>query len=361
METLPPALPSTMKAFVFRGNQNAGVETVPVPTIDDDEVLVQVVAVGQNPTDWKSIKYFDRHGVISGCDYSGYVVKTGKNVSTLSVGDDVAGFVMGATFKDRGAFAEYLKVAADLTWKVPQGTLSHEEAATMGCALWTAVQALFHPKRLGLVEPPAKVDRKEWVFVYGGSSSVGMFAVQLAHAAGYRVAATSSPNNFDLVKSLGADVVFNYKDPDYIAKIKESTEDSVHYALDAISLPQTQKDTVKILGPGSGKVLTVLPIDEEAKALRADVTVDLTLVYTTHGLPFNFREHHFQVVGEDRAHAANFIGNKLSDLVKSGQLKPNPVKLFPGGLEGISAGLKYMEEGNVSGYKIVYRLSEPVL
>ncbi|EKM59887.1 uncharacterized protein PHACADRAFT_206104 [Phanerochaete carnosa HHB-10118-sp] len=100
-----PAIPSTMKAFVLQGNHKAGVETYPVPSIDDNKVLVQVVAIGQNPTDWKSIRFFDRRGVISGCDYSGHVVKTGRNVTLLSVGDHVAGFVIGATFKDRGAFA----------------------------------------------------------------------------------------------------------------------------------------------------------------------------------------------------------------------------------------------------------------
>lgn len=73
-------------------------------------------------------------GVIVGCDWSGYVVKTGKNVQNVAIGDLVAGSVQGNTWPDRGAFAEYLKAAADLTWKVPEGTVSPEEAATMGCA-----------------------------------------------------------------------------------------------------------------------------------------------------------------------------------------------------------------------------------
>ena len=73
-------------------------------------------------------------GSISGCDWSGYVVKTGKNVSTPAVGAHVAGFVMGATFKDRGAFAEYLKTSADLAWVIPENTISDEQAATLGCS-----------------------------------------------------------------------------------------------------------------------------------------------------------------------------------------------------------------------------------
>ena len=108
-------------------------------------------------------------GTISGCDWSGYVVKVGKNVTTPTTGDHVAGFVHGSTYRDRGAFAEYVKTDGVLCWKVPEGTLSHEEAATMGCGYWTAVQALFHPKRLGLVEPPNMTDKEEWVMVNGGS------------------------------------------------------------------------------------------------------------------------------------------------------------------------------------------------
>lgn len=73
-------------------------------------------------------------GTICGCDWSGYVVQVGKNVTALEIGDHVAGFTQGGTYTDRGAFAEYLKTPADLAWKVPPGTLSHEEAATLGCA-----------------------------------------------------------------------------------------------------------------------------------------------------------------------------------------------------------------------------------
>ena len=61
-------------------------------------------------------------------------MQVGKNVSNVKVGDHVAGFVHGAAFPDEGAFAEYVKIAGDLVWPVPEGTLSHDEAATLGCA-----------------------------------------------------------------------------------------------------------------------------------------------------------------------------------------------------------------------------------
>lgn len=75
------------------------------------------------------------------------------------------------------------------------------------------MQALFHPTRLGLVEPPSKVEKEEWVLVYGGAGSVGQFAVQLAHLAGYKVVTTASPKNHELLKSYGADAVFDVRFP----------------------------------------------------------------------------------------------------------------------------------------------------
>ena len=64
------------------------------------------------------------------------VVKTGADVSAevVVVGDRVAGFTQGGTYSDRGAYAEYVKAEAELIWKIPDGTLSYEQAATMGCS-----------------------------------------------------------------------------------------------------------------------------------------------------------------------------------------------------------------------------------
>lgn len=86
----------------------------------------------------------------------------------------------------------------------------------------------------------------------------------------------------------------------------------------------------------------------------------VTVVYTTHGIQFDFRGTLFPASAQDRTHTVEFL-KKVPELLKSGQLKPNPVKVLPGGLDGIQDGLRYMEEGNVSGVKLVYNVSEPVL
>ncbi|PCH40956.1 GroES-like protein [Wolfiporia cocos MD-104 SS10] len=344
-----------MRAIITQLNKTVALEEVPVPTIADDEILVKTVAAAQNPTDWQYVYRVTNVGTIVGCDWSGHVVQVGQSVTTHAVGDHVAGFTHGSYYTDRGAYAEYVKASADLAWKVPPGTFSHEEAATMGCAFWTAVQGLFHPTRLGLVEPPNKVSKEEWLFVYGGSSSVGMFALQLAHVAGYKVVTVASPRNHELCKSLGADVVFDYKDPDVIAKIKDATHDSLHYAFDTICNLQTQSLTVNCFAPGPGKMVTIQPVEESAQVLREDVKARFTLIYTSLGRSFDFLGLHYPASPQDRAHMASFL-RKVPELVSSVALKPNPVMVWEGGLNGVNDGLKFMKEGKNSGEKIVYRV-----
>ncbi|THH20343.1 hypothetical protein EUX98_g8602 [Antrodiella citrinella] len=89
-----------MKAVITQAYKTVAVEDVPVPIIDDDEVLVKTTAIAQNPTDWKHVKYVTQPGTIVGVDYAGTVVKVGSAVTTISTGDRVAGFVHGGQYKD---------------------------------------------------------------------------------------------------------------------------------------------------------------------------------------------------------------------------------------------------------------------
>ncbi|KAI0924688.1 hypothetical protein AcW2_005498 [Taiwanofungus camphoratus] len=356
-------VPKTMKALVVQEGKTVAVQDHPVPAVGDDDILVKTVALAQNPTDWKFVDFMTKPGTILGCDWSGYVVQTGKNVITPKIGDHVAGFVQGGTYTDGGAYAEYVRTPAELSWIVPVDTISHEQAATLGCAFWTSVQALYHPTRLGLVEPPAKVDKEEWVFVYGGSSSVGQYAVQLAHLSGYKVVSTASPRNFELVKSLGADAVFDYKDPEAVSKIKAATGDSVKAAFDTISLKDSQESSAHVIGPDGGRLVLVLAPVPEAKVRDdvqithlSDVSNPDTLIYTSLGRTFSLSpKSHWPASPEDRAHMAAFL-KKIPVLISQAKIIPNRIKLWEGGLSAVPDGLQYMREGKVSAEKIVYRV-----
>ncbi|KAI0089332.1 GroES-like protein [Irpex rosettiformis] len=349
------SIPEIMKASVIQADHKTAVVEIPIPAIDEDEILVKVVAVALNPTDWKHIDNFGKPGAISGCDFSGYVAKVGGKVENVVVGDHVAGFTHGGVYTDRGAFAEYTRVSGDLVWKVSENTLTHEEASTFGCGLWTAVQALFHPTRLNLVAPPNKAKDEEWIFVYGGSTSVGLFAIQLLHRAGYKVVTVASPKNWDLLKSLGADAVFDYKDPEAVNKIKQLTNDSLHAALDTIAISESQVFTVKALGPGAGKVIVILPVQSAAETLRSDITMKFVLIYTALGREFHMYTPWPKSL-EDKEQMVDFL-RKFPHFVSSGQIKSNPIRPVEGGIDGIVAGLDVLRQGKNSGEKLVVRIS----
>ncbi|KAL4247034.1 zinc-containing alcohol dehydrogenase family protein [Abortiporus biennis] len=349
-------IPTTMKALITQANNTSKVQDVPVPTTEDDEVLVRTVAVALNPVDWKFIDFFNIPGTIVGCDVAGKVVKVGKNVTNVAVGDNVASFVHGGIKPDLGSHAQYVKAAGELVWKIPDGSITLEEAATISCGLYTGVQALFHPKRLGLVEPPQKVSGEQWVFIYGGSSSLGLYGINLAHLAGYKVVTVASPRNFELVKSYGADAVFDYKDPSVVDKIKGVTHNTLHHVYDTISSPSSQILSIKALAPGPGTVITVTVVTEEAKKLRhEDVHIEHTVIYSALGREYPFIDGLRPAEPADRAHMAHFL-KSLPQFVKDKLIRPNPVKLWEEGLESIPDGLQYLKDGKNSGEKLVIRV-----
>ena len=120
-------------------------------------------------------------------------MQQGRDVHYPKLGAHVAGMTMGGSFFDYGAYAEYVKVPAELVWVVPEGTLTHEEAATVSVGyvsaslahnfckhasrFFTAVQCLYHPRRLALVEPPEKASVKEWILVNGASCMMRIFII----------------------------------------------------------------------------------------------------------------------------------------------------------------------------------------
>ncbi|CAF4914497.1 unnamed protein product, partial [Rotaria sp. Silwood1] len=110
-------------------------------------------------------------------------------------------------------------------------TLSPELAATVPLASITAALGLFH--EMGLPFPPATCSKA--ILVWGGSTSVGQYAIQLAKAAGCFVITTASPARHAYLKELGADICFDYKNSNVVSQIKEVASNNLAYAIDCIS------------------------------------------------------------------------------------------------------------------------------
>ncbi|KAF2849571.1 oxidoreductase-like protein [Plenodomus tracheiphilus IPT5] len=339
---------STQKAVVHKSKGVSELRTdVPLPKLPgDDWILVKTKAVALNPTDWKSIENAPSPGAIVGCDYAGNVTEVGKAVTKFKVGDKVAGFARGGDPADHsnGAFAEHIKAKFGIQIKVSDN-ISFESAATLGVGISTVGQALY--QELGLPFPPEKVKEPTTLLIYGASTATGTLAVQFAKLTGLKVIATASPHNFDLVRKLGADQVFDYKDPECGDKIRKATDDKLKLVFDCIAEGSSPDIIAKALSSSGGHVSTLLP----AKSFggRDDVKHNFTFAYTSLGEKYDDR---FPASQEDYEFGKKFWA-LAEDLINSGKVKTHPTEVRKG-LEGVPQGLNDLKDGKVSGVKLVY-------
>lgn len=322
-------------------------DNVPLPKLRDDYILVRTKAVALNPTDWKGAHghYGDPAiGAIVGCDYSGIVEEIGSKVTTsFKVGDKVAGFVHGADpEKYSGAFAQHIPAKGDLQIKID---IPFEDAATLGVGITTVGQGLY--QSLGLPFPPAKVQESTSILIYGASTATGTLAVQFAKLSGLEVIATASPHNFDLLKSLGADQVFDYKDPEVGDKIRKATNDNLRLVFDTISEYDSPKISAAAISSKGGHYSTLLAVDSP----RSDVKTTFTLGYTALGEKFS---DSFPASQEDFEFGVKFW-RAAADLINSGKIKTHPT-IVRKGLDNIAQGLQDLKDNKVSGKKLVYTI-----
>ncbi|KAL5336021.1 GroES-like protein [Aspergillus crustosus] len=342
------------KAVVIVSEKQGGLVTDrPIPTLRDDYILVKTVSVALNPTDWKHIAYLAPPGVLVGCDYAGVVEAVGKDVKKkFKKGDRVCGFTHGsnAVQPEDGAFAEYIVAKGDLQIRIPDN-VSFQEAATLGVGITTVGQALYQSLELALPNNPIKEPVP--VLIYGGSSATGTLAIQFAKLSGYTVITTCSPRNFDLVKSLGADAVFDYNDPNAAAEIRKYTNNKLNYVLDTISLPETAKFCDEALSTDGGEYSSILVVGIE----RENVNDRWTLGYTAIGERFFFGDQEWPVK-EGHKEFAEKIWNLAEKLLADGKIKAHPPSVRAGGLRGVLEGLQLMKEDKVSGQKLVYNVAD---
>ncbi|KAJ6440036.1 GroES-like protein [Purpureocillium lavendulum] len=408
-----------MKALVFNSAaRSASVKDVPRPVPGSGEVLVRVHAVAINPVD--QIHYAgpiaQQAERVMGTDFAGVVVERAENLRSASSRDPrtvegarVAGFVQGASSaNDRpGAFAEYVAVPYDLLWTIPE-TLSFEDASTISMCGLTAAQALF--PRFGLPssfssvgssssstsQPPhdddaaAAAEEKDEsepinVFVYGSSTSLGMFGAQLAH-----VAAAASGRKLRLIGAASAskhealraapyhyDVLVDYRAADWAERVRAATKGGrgVDYALDTISERDTVPKVHSTLAPRGKYHVFRGPSGGQYDTAGLAIQPVYGAVWEGLGVEIDYGEGLvFPASPEARQFAADFF-QFLSKGAETGDVKlhPNPVRKMPGGLERIvpdgfallsglvseRQGLERREEymRPISGEKLVYTIA----
>ena len=314
------------------------IKTVPVPTPRATDVLVRIRAASLNPIDLKTmaggLKFLlpYRMPLILGSDFAGEIVAVGNQVTQFRVGDAV----YGRPRKSRiGTFAEYLAVdAADIALK-PRN-LTFNEAAAIPLVGLTSYQALHDILR---VKPGQKV------LIQAGAGGIGTIAIQLATYLGAQVATTTSPKNFALVRSLGADRVIDYHNEDFATTL--TNYDAVFDTLGGKSLEQA----FSVVRRG-GQVVSIsgLPNVRFAKAYGLPLWKQGVLGIVTHRLTRLERQsgvaYHFLFMAPSGEELA-----LLAALIVAGKLRPVIDRTFQ--FRDLDQALVYSKRGHARGKVIV--------
>jgi NADPH:quinone reductase-like Zn-dependent oxidoreductase len=267
--------PSNRAAYLVSAKKSPlEVKSAAYTNPDPGQITIKNHAVATNPLDFIKQTVGDllydwvKYPIILGSDVAGEVVEVGEDVTRFKVGDRVVGQSVGMAKKHNSpalcGFQEYVNLLAHMSSPIPD-SLRYENAAVIPLGLSTAACALFQTDQLALQFPssPAAKSTGKIVLVWGGSTSVGANAIQLATAAGYDVITTCSPRNFDLVKRLGAVAAFDYHSPTVVQDIKKAFQGRI--TAGAISIGQGAAEAcLNILGSCKGdRVLSMAtyPLD----------------------------------------------------------------------------------------------------
>lgn len=330
-----------MKAFIldrYGKKETLRAADVSEPEVRDNEVLIQVHATAVNLLDvklrngeFKLILPY-RTPFVLGHDVAGVVVRVGPQVRQFKVGDEVYARPDDLRI---GTFAEYVAVK-EASVAIKPNNITMEEAASIPLVGLTAWQALVERARL---------KKGQKVFIQAGSGGVGTFAIQLAKHLGATVATTASAGNTGLVKSLGADVVIDYKKDDFEARLSD---------FDVVLNSQDGKTLAKsfgVLKPGGHLISISGPPDPQ---FAQDIQAPWVVQQVMRALSFGARR---QAQRLKVGYAFLFMkasGSQLrqiTPLIESGAIRPVIDKVFP--FESTNDALAYVESGRAKGKVVI--------
>ena len=330
-----------MKAFIldrYGGADHVRAAEVPEPEVREDDVLVEVHAAGLNLLDSKirngEFKLFLRYRLplILGHDVAGVVARVGSRVRRFKPGDEVYARPADGRI---GAFAEFIAInEADVAIK-PRA-LTMEEAASIPLVGLTAWQALIER---------ANLKKGQKVLIHAGSGGVGTFAIQLAKHLNATVATTTSTGNVDLVRSLGADIVIDYKTEDFADVLRDY--DVVLNSLDKVTLEKS----LRVLKPGGQLISISGPPDAAfARSLGASWVLRTIMGVLSYGITTKAKRS--QATYSFLFMRAN--GEQLTEitaLIDDGIIRPVVDRVFP--FASTKEAMAYVEAGRAKGKVVV--------
>ncbi len=262
-----------MKAAVLnKKNEDLEIKEVPMPEIDEDEVLVKVKYAGVNPLDnmivREEVKLITpyKYPLVMGNEFSGIVEKTGGGVADFTEGDRVYARM---PLNKIGAFAEYVAINKDAIAKIPD-YLEFDEAACVPLTALTAIQAF------ELMNP----SKGEIIFISGGTGSLGAMAIPIAKDLGLHIITSGSEKNRQRVMDLGVSEFIDYKTEDYSEILSD-----VDYVLDTLGESELEKE-FKILKPG-GILVSLKGLPNEEFAKRMGLSKVKKLLFKFAGMKFD--------------------------------------------------------------------------
>jgi alcohol dehydrogenase len=330
-----------MKAFImdrYSKKDPMRLGEMPEPELRDDDVLIEVYAAGMNLLDSK-IKSGEfklilpyRMPLVLGHDVAGVVIQVGSRVRQFKAGDEV---YSRAPDHRIGTFAQFIAVNENDVAPKPKN-ITMEEAASIPLVGLTAWQALIER---------AHLKKGQKAFIQAGSGGVGTFAIQLARHIGATVATTTSSANIDLVKSLGADIVIDYKKDDF-EKVLQNY-DVVLHSQDTAALEKS----LHVLKPGGTLISISGPPDPAfAKKVGASWFVSLIVRLLSSGV-------RKKATRRDLKYSFLFMranGHQLREitrLIEAGTIHPVMDRVFP--FESTNEALAYVEAGRAKGKVVV--------
>lgn len=239
-------MPTNRSAVVDSANAPLRIAESDIPTPGADDIIVRNYAVAVNTVDPAQQGGFkvEKWPIVPGNDLAGEVHAIGSNVTRFKPGDRVIGHSWQFLTNDPadGAFSLYCRIPAGNAAILPEN-FTYTQGVVLPLAIDTAAAGFYKKDYMGLDFPSldSKPNSKgEVVVVYGGSSSVGCAAIQLAANAGYRVIATASAANLDLCREAGASDVFDYKSPTIAEDIAAAVgKDRFKGLYNAIGVPES--------------------------------------------------------------------------------------------------------------------------
>jgi len=332
-----------MKALTFKRygkSPDIGFDTIPRPVPKANEMLVQVHAASVNPVDnmimtgmFKPVLRFQLPATL-GSDLAGVVIEVGRDVTRFKAGDAVFAniFDLGT-----GAIAEFAVVPESLAAPKP-ANLDFVQAASIPLVGLTSWQAL--KERINL-----KAGQK--IFIPGGSGGIGTFAIQLAKYMGAKVGTTTSTGNVELVRSLGADEVVDYKKQEFEKELRGYDAVLGNIKGDAI------EKSLGILKPGGKIVSLVGPLDAAfARARRLNFLLTFVFGLMSRKIMRLARKqdvaYSFLFARPDGAQLA-----EIGELLETERIQPVIDKVFP--FDQAKEALEYLAQGRSKG-KVVVRM-----